>query len=125
MVKSIIYTLVAIALCVALFVCVDIYLKKQFEEFSSALETLYTKIEDETANREDAYAVRTMWEEKKSKLHIFIPHNDVSYVDYWLSETCGLIYNEEYNLALGNLEVLLEIAENLPKGYTLSLENIF
>ena len=125
MVKSIIYTLTAIALCLALFIGVDIYLNKQFDEFHDAVETLYKKVEDNTANREDGFAVRTMWTEKKSNLHIFIPHNDISYVDYWLSEACGLIYSEEYELALGKLEVLLEITKNLPGGYSLKLENVF
>ena len=125
MVKSVIYTLVAVLLCLGLFIGVDIYLNRQFGEFHDAIQTLYDKVEDETANREDAYAVRSMWTEKKSRLHIFIPHNDISYVDYWLSEACGLIYREEYELALGKIEVLLEISKNLPAGYTLKLENVF
>ena len=66
-----------------------------------------------------------MWTEKKSHLHIFVPHNDISYVDYWLSEACGLIYCGEFELALGKLEVLLEITKNLPGGYALKLENVF
>ena len=125
MVKSVIYTLVALAACIALFVSVEIYLDRQFDEFQGALETLYRKVEDRTANREDGYAVKEMWTDKKSKLHIFVPHNDISYIDYWLNEACGLIYCGEYDLALGKVEVLREIAENLPGGYTMKLENIF
>ena len=124
MVKSIIYTLVAFILCLALFIGVEQNKKKQFGEFHDALETLYRKVEDETANREDGYAVRSLWSDKKKKLHIFIPHNDISYVDYWLSEACGLIYCGQYELALGKIEVLQEIAKNLPDGYRLKLENI-
>ena len=125
MVKSIIYTLTAFILCLALFIGVEIYVKNQFDDFHEALNTLYRKVEDETANREDGYAVKKMWTDKKSKLHIFIPHNDISYVDYWLSEACGLIYNKQYELALGKIEVLQEITKNLPGGYSLKLENIF
>lgn len=125
MVKSLISTATAIVLCIALFICVEIYLHKQFDEFHEALTTLYKKVEDETANREDGYAVRKMWTDKKSKLHVFIPHNDISYVDYWLSEACGLIYTKQYDLALGKIEVLQEITKNLPDAYKLKLENIF
>ena len=125
MVKSIIYTATAIVLCLALFIGVEIYLNKQFDDFHEALDTLYRKVENETANREDGYAVKEMWADKKSKLHIFIPHNDISYVDYWLNEACGLIYRKEYDLALGKIEVLQEITKNLPGGYTLKIENIF
>ena len=125
MVKSIIYTVTAIVLCLALFIGVEIYLNMQFDEFHEALNTLYRKVENETANREDGYAVRTMWSDKKRKLHIFIPHNDISYIDYWLSEACGLIYCKQYDLALGKIEVLQEITKNLPGGYSLKIENIF
>ncbi len=125
MVKSICYTLAAILLCIGLFIFAEWYLNKQFEEFSVALDSLYTKIEDETATREDGYAVKTLWSEKKSKLQVLIPHADISYIDYWISEACGLLYNEQYDFALGKIEVLREITKNLPDAYRLKLENIF
>lgn len=125
MVRSIIYTLTAIALCLGFFIWTNSYLHGQFEAFHGALEQLYDKVENQEASREDAYAVKGMWEDKKSKLHVFIPHNDISYVDYWLCEACGLIYNGHYDLALGKIEVLLEITKNLPDAYTVKLENVF
>ena len=120
MVKSVIYTL-----SVGLFVFVDIYVNRQFSQFYGALETLYEKTENESATREDGYAVKEMWADKKSKLHVFLPHNDISYIDYWLNEACGLIYTENYELALGKLEVLKEIALNLPAAYGVKIENVF
>lgn len=125
MVKSIIYTLSAIVLCLGLFIFTEWYVTKQFSEFSEAVDTLYVKVENNTANREDGFAVRTMWNDKKEKLQVFLPHNDISYVDYWLSEACGLIYTGQYDLALGKLEVLKEITKNMPNAYGLRLENIF
>lgn len=125
MVKSICYTLAAIALCAALFIFTDIYITRQFGEFSDALGSLYAKVDDKKANREDGFAVRTLWESKKEKLHVFLPHNDISYVDYWLNETCGLIHAQDYDAALAKLEVLTSIAKNLPGAYALRLENIF
>lgn len=125
MVKSLIYTATAIALCLALFIGVEIYLHGQFGEFREALTTLYKKVENETANREDGYAVKKMWTDKKSKLHVFLPHNDIAHIDYWLGEACGLIYTGDYDLALGKIEVLREITKNLPDSYTLKWENVF
>lgn len=125
MVKSICYTVAAILICIGVFIFAELYLNKQFDEFSVALETLYEKIENETATREDGYAVRTLWTDKKTKLQVVVPHNDISYIDYWLSETCGLLYSENYELALAKVEVLKEIAKNLPDAYGLRLENIF
>lgn len=125
MVKSIIYTTVAIALCIGFFIWTDFYLHEQFGQFNTQLESLYEKIENEEATREDGYAIKQSWANKKEKLHIFVPHNDVSYIDYWLGEACSLIYKKEYSLALGKIEVLLEITKNLPDAYTLKLENVF
>ncbi len=125
MVRSIIYTIVAALLCVGFFIWTDVYISTQFGQFNQVLNTLYDKVENRTANREDAYAVRDMWADKKEKLHVFIPHNDISYVDYWLSEACSLIYKSEYDLALGKIEVLLEITKNLPDAYIIKLENVF
>ena len=56
MVKSICYTLAAILLCLGIFIYAEIFLNRQFEEFSKALDTLYTKVENRTATREDGYA---------------------------------------------------------------------
>ena len=125
MVKAICYTVAAILICIGLFIFAEIYVHRQFDEFSDALDSLYTKIENETATREDGLAVRTLWEDKKSKLQVLVPHNDISYIDYWLSEACGLLYNEKYDLALGKIEVLKEIAKNLPDAYSITFENIF
>lgn len=125
MVKAISYTVTAILICIGLFIFTEYYIGKQFDDFSAALDTLYDKIDDETATREDGVAVRELWADKRSKLHVFLPHNDISYIDYWLNEACGLIYNGEYSLALGKIEVLKEISKNLPAAYILNLENIF
>lgn len=125
MVKAIAYTLTAIAVCLGIFIFTELYLEKQFNEFHDALETLYEKIEDETATRSDGLAVKAVWDDKKKKLQILIPHNDISYVDYWLNETCGLLTYGNYELALGKIEVLKEITKNLPDAYSLKLENIF
>lgn len=125
MVKAITYTLAAIALCIALFLFADWFVSRQFSDFSDALQTLYEKVEDGSATREDGYAVKTLWNDRKAKLQVFLPHNDISYVDYWLSEACGLIYTKNYELALGKIEVLKEIAKNMPEAYGIRLENIF
>jgi len=125
MVKSILYTLAAVILCAALFFLSEWYVRKQFEDFSCALDTLYVKVDEKVATAEDAYAVRQVWNDKKSKLHIFVPHNDISYIDYWLSEACGLLANRHYETALAKIEVLMEITKNLPDAYSVKLENIF
>lgn len=124
MVRSICLTLAAIAACIAFFIFVDIYLGREFDEFYGAVETLCDKVENTTANSADADAVRTMWSDKKSKLHMFIPHNDIAYVDYRLNEAFSYIYTDNYPLALANLEIVKQMARTLPDNYRLKLENI-
>lgn len=125
MVKAIIYTVTAVLLCIGIFIFGEWYLNRQFDEFSAAVEALYEKVDDRVATVADGDAVRTLWDDKKSKLHVIVPHNDISYIDYWLSECCGLLKNGEYELALGKVEVLKVISENLPDAYSIKFENIF
>jgi hypothetical protein len=124
MVKSIATTLGAIVLSLAFFIWVDYYLSEQCHEFYLAVDTLYEKTENEEATKEDATAVRTLWQGKKRKLHIFVPHNDLTQVDYRLNEVVGLLYAEDYEHALCSLEVVREMAKNLPDSYNIKLENI-
>lgn len=125
MVKSIIYTLIAILLSAALFVSTEIYVAKQFGYLYTATKALYEKVENGSATEGDARAVCELWDDKKSKLHIFIPHNDISQIDYCLCEAGAHIRNGENRLALAKLEVVKHLALSLPSSYAVRLENVF
>lgn len=100
------------------------FVKRQFDEFHEILEILYEKVDQETATQDDVYAVQNNWIEKKKVLHIFIPHNDIKEVDLWLSESATLVRDKEWKDAISKIEVLKELSEQIPKTFTLSLENI-
>ncbi|MBQ9734908.1 MAG: DUF4363 family protein [Clostridia bacterium] len=100
------------------------FVKRQFDEFHEVLEILYEKVDQETATQDDVYAVQNNWIEKKKVLHIFIPHNDIKEVDLWLSESATLVRDKEWKDAISKIEVLKELSEQIPKTFTLSLENI-
>lgn len=125
MVKSIIYTVAAILLSAAFFIFTEMYVSQQFGYLYGAAEQLYKKIEEGDATENDAQAVRELWEDKKSKLHIFIPHNDISQIDYYLSEAAGHLRDGEDGLALAKLEVVKHLSRSLPSSYSVSLENVF
>ena len=125
MVKAILSILLSLLLTVGAAVFEGWYVKKTFDDFSAQLETLYEKIEEESATRGDAEAVRLSWNDKKNSLHVWIPHNDISYIDYWLSEGLSLTETGNYDDARGKIEVLLEICRNIPASYSFSFENIF
>ena len=125
MVRSIIYTIVAIALCAAFFIFTEMVVGEQCAYLYSATEILYEKVEEGDATENDANAVRQLWEDKKSKLHIFIPHNDIAQIDHYLSEASGHIRDGENGLALAKLEVVKHMAQSLPSAYSIRLENVF
>ena len=116
--------MVALLLC-----CLAVYesdfTKRQFEELSVVMETLYEKVDDKTAVEDDVYAVQKNWLDKKRYLHIFIPHNEIKEIDLWLAESVKLVRDEKWEDALSKIEVLRELAEQIPKTFAVTLENIF
>ena len=89
------------------------------------METLYEKVDDKTAVEDDVYAVQKNWLDKKRYLHIFIPHNEIKEIDLWLAESVKLVRDEKWEDALSKIEVLRELAEQIPKTFAVTLENIF
>ncbi len=125
MVRSVILTAAVLAACAVFFVFVERYVGGEFGEFYGAVEELYEKTEAGSATQEDARAVRAMWEDKRSKLHVFIPHNDISYLDYRLNEAFACLYTGSYAAALANLEIVMQMAKTVPGNYVIKPENIF
>ena len=122
-------TLVSIAIVTCLLAVGSIYeikhVNKQFDDFNQVLTVLYDKIEGQTATTDDVYAVQDNWLEKKKSLHVFIPHTEIKEVDLWLSETVRLVHDEEWTDAISKVEVLIELSEQIPKTFSIRIENIF
>ena len=124
MVKSLVSMLCVAAILLTAAVYEADFVKRQFNEFHNVLEVLYEKVDAETATQDDVYAVQKNWIEKKEVLHIFIPHNEIKEVDLWLSESATLVRDKEWKDAISKIEVLKELAEQIPKTFVLSWENI-
>ena len=125
MVKSLTSIAVAILLLAGVAVFEILYVKAEFDEFGEELHTLYVKVDNETANVEDAKLVQNSWERRKEDLHVWIPHNDIARLDDYMSETVGFIAEKNYSLALAKLEIMLHLTECRPDTYRPGLENIF
>ncbi len=125
MVKSLIAIAVSALLLFGAALFEWFYVEDQFEGFHEELMSLYLKTQDETASGEDAKAVQTAWEERKEHLHIWIPHNDISKVDDYMSETVRLVAEKEYPLALAKIEIMLHLSCCLPGTYRPGIENVF
>ena len=100
------------------------FVQKQFNEFHDVLTELYQKVDEQTAVEDDVYAVQKNWLDKKRVLHIFIPHNEIKEVDLWLSESATLVRDKEWQDAISKIEVLKELAEQIPKTFAVAWENI-
>ena len=124
MVKTLISIFITLGLLVGISIFQMIHIEREFADFSAQLEALYDKTEAQTATREDAEAVRVSWNEKKKTMHIWVPHTDISYVDYWLSEGLSLIDTKQYGQALSKIEVLIDICRKIPSSYSFSVENV-
>ena len=125
MVKTIITTL-AVSLLLFLGVILESnYIKTEFNELHANFSTLYEKVEEESANKQDVLAVQQNWLKKKTRLHIFIPHNEIKEIDLWLSETVTLVEQEKWEDALSKIEVLKELTEQIPNTFKVTIENVF
>ena len=125
MVKMILSVSITLLLLIGLGIFEHHYVEKQFDEFREAVEILQEKTKNKTASSVDGKTVQTLWDDKKEKLHIIIPHNNIANVDNWISETIGLIETEHYEFALSKIQVLIDICEQIPDTYGISLENLF
>lgn len=125
MVKSLISILLAGLLLLSAAVFEGVYVKQQFEGFGEEVSSLLEKAEEGTASEADAEAVYTAWEERRDKLHIWIPHNDISRIDDYLSESIRCLREGESELAMAKLEIVLRLTETLPSTYLVSLPNLF
>lgn len=125
MVKTLLSVLISFALLASAAIFEHWYVGSTFEKFGAALDALETKVRAESAAREDAEAVRTLWEADKKNLHAVIPHNDIAQVDYWLGEAVSCIETQTYPDALSRLEVLETICRQIPLAYRITFENIF
>ncbi len=124
MVKTLISMICVFALLTFGAIYETTFVQKQFGEFSDVLTELYQKVDEHTAVEDDVYAVQKNWLDKKRVLHIFIPHNEIKEVDLWLSESVTLVRDKEWQDAISKIEVLKELAEQIPKTFTVAWENI-
>lgn len=100
------------------------FIIRQFEEFGAVAEELYVKTENKTAIKDDAIAVQKNWLEKKKYLHNFIPHTEIKEMDLWIAESVSLIGDKKWDDALSKVEVIKELAEQIPKTFEIRIENV-
>lgn len=106
-------------------ICEIRYVDNTFKTFYSGLTSIYQKTENCEATHEDGTALQTFWEEKKKILYIWLPHTLIDQVDYHLGEALGYLYQGNFEDSLPKFELLLDMAETIPRAYRILPENIF
>ena len=101
-----------------------IYVENTFEVFHDGLTAIYQKTENSEATHEDGNALQLFWEEKKKILYLWLPHTLIDQVDYHLGEALGYLYQGNYEDSLPKFELLLDMAETIPRAYKILPENI-
>ena len=125
MVKSIIsMTIVAIILTFGV-IYETSFIRGEFKELTIATNLLYDKIDEQSANENDVYALQQKWVRAKEKLHAFISHNEIKEFDLWIAETVKLVAAEKWEDALSKMEVIKELEEQVPKSFEFSFANVF
>ena len=122
--KSIITIIVASLIILVGVFYENIYIKNTFREFSTQIDCVYQKVNEKTAVEDDIYALQANWFLKKEKLHIFIPHAEIKEVELWLSESVKLVRDKKWEDALSKIEVLKVLSEQIPKTFSIRIENI-
>lgn len=125
MAKSFYGIAVSILLLLAAAFCEYYFVDRTLEEFYGHAEVVYRKATEENANEEDGKTLLAIWEEKKRKLHILIPHNDIAKIDDYLSAAIGAMVKKDYPRAVENLRIVLVTTKNLPQTYRPNVENVF
>jgi hypothetical protein len=125
MVKTIFSIVIALVLILGVSVFELWYVDNAFESFRAILCGLYEKAESSKATHEDGIAVQKFWEDKKKTLHVWLPHTTLEPVDFQLSEALGYLYEGQLTDALPKIEVLIDMAENIPHVFMFKIGNIF
>ncbi len=101
------------------------FVDKTFDTLYESLTGIYQKTENCEATHEDGTALQIFWEEKKKVLYIWLPHTLIDQVDYHLGEALGYLYQGNFEDSLPKFELLLDMAETIPRAYKILPENIF
>ncbi len=124
MVKDLISIIVSVAILTGIAVAEDVTIKKCFGEFSAYAQVLYLKEQNESATVDDALILQNNWIKYKSKLHVYIPHNEIKEMDLWVSECVGYTKDKNFKEAKSKLEVIIELTQQIPKTFKFDIENI-
>lgn len=125
MVKSLISVIITFLIFLGGAIYEQTYVKTAFNRLTEEFNAAYEKLETEDATENDLLSAQEVWLKEKKKLHAFIPHNEIKELDLWISEAVYYTKTEDYDEAKGKVSVTIELLEQIPKTFAVSIENLF
>ena len=125
MLKSVLTMLLAVFLLIGATFAEQIIVQNTFLEFEEVIEQTHAKLMAESPSKLDADGLESFWLEKKRKLHVWIPHAEIKEIDLWVSECVAYAQSSDFKEAVCKLEVLKTLTSQIPKNFSLKLENLF
>ncbi len=108
--KSIIIPLIALALVVGFGIYEVISINKIYGGFEDKIDYMITLAENKSLTEEEYDYFCQEWLEVRAKSELFLPHNDVYEINLRVSETKAYVKERDYELCLGHLAVMKDLA---------------
>lgn len=125
MLKTIVTIIVSFSLLIGGTIYEQTVVLKQFDELSNEVKTCIIKAESDTLTMDDVYTLQQNWEKKKKYLHAFLPHNEIKEIGLWISEAISYTAYENEEELVDKLQVLYDLAVQVPENFKIRLNNIF
>ena len=123
--KILVIPIIFLSLIIGLGVFEHFYLNARFYEFEEKINEVYADTKSEKSKAKDVEELEYWWDEQKKSLHAFVPHTTLKEIDFYLSESKGLIKMKKFEFALSKLEVLKTLIKDIPASFAINFGNIF
>lgn len=122
--KTLLSLIIAFGILIGGFFYESYFVNKQFNEFSNSVTAMISKTDNLTITKLDATNLVEFWKEKKQRLHVFIPHNEIKEVELWLYEVITYAEEKNYEECKAKLVVVNNMLKSIPNIFMFKLENI-
>jgi len=124
MVKSILSVIITLSLIIFGAFIESFYVKKSFKELNQIAIVCQHKADEQTLSSNDTNLLQNTFLRKRKLLHVFIPHTEIKEMELWISEAVKCAKDKKYSEASLKLEVVIELTEQIPNNFKLTLQNI-
>lgn len=123
--KHVVIPIIVLAVLLGVGIYESICNYKTFEKFESQIDELISLCEEETLDEQRYLQFVQYWHDIRVKSEFFLPHNDVYEITLRVSEITAYVKAKDYELCLGHLAVLKELASYAGRITIPSIGHVF